>query len=65
MKTEIPIGQTGEIDGIPVKAVAPTNYIWLCHGCYFVDMEEIGACKTQKAICRQPDRIFKRIETTN
>lgn len=63
MKIDIPIGETGEIDGITVKAVAPQNQIWLCHGCHFADMEEIGACKTEKAICRLPDRIFKRIET--
>lgn len=64
MRQNIEIGQTGEIDGIQVKAVAPENYIDLCHGCCFDDMEsDEPKCKTANAICRMPDRIFKRIET--
>jgi hypothetical protein len=61
MKTEIPIGQTGEIDGIEVKAVAPENYIDLCHGCRFVDVHRNDTCILDKPICRFPDRIFKQI----
>jgi len=59
MKTEIAIGQTGEIDGVQVKAVAPENYIDLCHGCHFDDIDSDNTCKTKQAICRHPDRIFK------
>lgn len=57
-KIDIPIGETGEIDDVKVKSKCPENQIDLCHGCYF-DRED--NCKTQHAICRHPDRIFKLI----
>lgn len=64
MRTDIPIGQTGEINGIDVKAVAPENYIDLCHGCHFQDMtsdEPSCLVVTTMPICSLPDRIFKQI----
>jgi hypothetical protein len=57
-KIDIPIGKTGEIDGIKVMAKSPENYIDLCHGCHF-DTDNTYCIKHVN--CRQPDRIFKLI----
>lgn len=64
-KIDIPIGETGEIDGVPVKSGYPENMIDLCHGCYFDDPDSENECKTTQAVCRQPDRIFKLIKKTD
>lgn len=62
MRKDIPIGQIGEINGVKVKAVAPENYIDLCHGCHFDDIDGGTECKANRTqICRLPDRIFKLI----
>lgn len=64
MREDIPIGQTGVINNVPVKAVAPENYIDLCHGCHFQDKnsdEPLCLASNTRPICSQPDRIFKQI----